>query len=237
MFTRWFRGERYPSPLSSWEACFRGGFRAAAHADGCLDLSSTGIRHAIFSGGAKCLAGIQGAFLSLLLIVVVLGGILKGVFTATEAAAIAVAYAWALSAWVYREVGWRDLPELLLQAGITTAVVFLLIATSMAMSWILTLEDIPQQVSTMMLGISENPVMLLLLINVLLLAAGTFMDMTPGGLDFYTDFLACRSGAGNDPRPFRYHDDCQPVYRAFARRRVGTCLFVGCGVGKTRMSR
>ena len=125
---------------------------------------------------------------------VVLGSILKGVFTATEAAVIAVAYAWALSAWVYREVGWRRSPELLLQAGITTAVVFLLIATSMAMSWILTLEDIPQQVSTMMLGISENPVMLLLLINVLLLAAGTFMDMTPAVLIFTLIFcLSFRS--------------------------------------------
>ena len=87
---------------------------------------------------------------------VVLGGILKGVFTATEAAAIAVAYAWALSHVGVSRGRLEDLPELLLQAGITTAVVFLLIATSMAMSWILTLEDIPQQVSTMMLGIGTR---------------------------------------------------------------------------------
>ena len=178
----------------------------------------------------------KGAFLSLLLIVVVLGGILKGVFTATEAAAIAVAYAWALSAWVYREVGWRDLPELLLQAGITTAVVFLLIATSMAMSWILTLEDIPQQVSTMMLGISENPVMLLLLINGWLLAAGTFMDMTPAVLIFTPIFWPVVQELGMTPVHFGIMMIAN-LCIGLCTPPVGTCLFVGCGVGKTRMSR
>ncbi|NIR63927.1 MAG: TRAP transporter large permease subunit, partial [Aliifodinibius sp.] len=77
----------------------------------------------------------------------VLGGILAGFFTATEAAAIAVIYAFILSVFVYREVKWKETPQILLQCGITTAVVMLLIGTSMAMSWVLAYENIPQNIS------------------------------------------------------------------------------------------
>ncbi|MEK9950015.1 MAG: TRAP transporter large permease subunit, partial [Verrucomicrobiales bacterium] len=110
------------------------------------------------------------------------------------------------------------------------------IATSMAMSWILTLEDIPQQVSTMMLGISENPVMLLLLINVLLLAAGTFMDMTPAVLIFTPIFWPVVQELGMTPVHFGIMMIAN-LCIGLCTPPVGTCLFVGCGVGKTRMSR
>ena len=178
----------------------------------------------------------KGAGLSLLLIVIVLGGILKGVFTATEAAAIAVAYAWVLAAWVYREVSLRDLPGILLQAGITTAVVFLLIATSMAMSWILTLEDIPQQVSAMMLSISDNPIILLLLINLILLLAGTFMDMTPAVLIFTPIFWPVVRELGMSPEHFGIMMIAN-LCIGLCTPPVGTCLFVGCGVGHTSMAK
>jgi len=119
------------------------------------------------------------AYLTLLLILVVIGGILGGIFTATEAAAIAVVYAFLLSVVLYREIKLKDLPRILLDTGITTAVVMLLIGASSGMSWIMTMANIPQTVSAALLGLSDNPLVILLTINVLLLFVGTFMDMTP----------------------------------------------------------
>jgi tripartite ATP-independent transporter DctM subunit len=176
------------------------------------------------------------AFLSLLLIFIVLGGIMKGVFTATEAAAIAVAYSFVLSVLVYREVAWKDISKILLQTGITTAVVFLLIATSMAMSWILTLEEIPQQVSTFMLGLSDNPIIILLLINVLLLVVGTFMDMTPAVLIFTPIFWPVVQNFGMTPVHFGIMLIAN-LCIGLCTPPVGTCLFVGCGVGKTTIAK
>jgi len=176
------------------------------------------------------------AFLSLLLIFIVLGGIMKGVFTATEAAAIAVAYSFVLSVLVYREVAWKDISKILLQTGITTAVVFLLIATSMAMSWILTLEEIPQQVSTFMLGLSDNPIIILLLINVLLLVVGTFMDMTPAVLIFTPIFWPVVQNFGMTPAHFGIMLIAN-LCIGLCTPPVGTCLFVGCGVGKTSIAK
>lgn len=176
------------------------------------------------------------AFWSLLLIGIVLGGILRGIFTATEAAAIAVAYSFGLSVVVYREVKWRDLPRILLQAGVTTAVVFLLIATSMAMSWMLTLERIPQQVSALMLGLSDNPVVILLLINALLLAVGTFMDMTPAVLIFTPIFGPVVAEFGMSPVHFGIMLIAN-LCIGLCTPPVGTCLFVGCGVGQTSLAK
>jgi tripartite ATP-independent transporter DctM subunit len=171
-----------------------------------------------------------------LLIVIVLGGILKGIFTATEAAAIAVLYSLILSAIVYREVKWRELPDILLQAGITTAVVFLLIATSMAMSWILTLEHVPQQVSSLILGLSDNPLVVLLLINLLLLGAGTFMDMTPAVLIFTPIFWPVVAEFGMSPVHFGIMLIAN-LCIGLCTPPVGTCLFVGCGIGGTTIAK
>jgi tripartite ATP-independent transporter DctM subunit len=173
-----------------------------------------------------------GAVPSLLLIVVVLAGILGGAFSATEAAAIAVLYAFILAVVVYREVKLTQLPGILLQCGITTAMIMLLIGTSQAMSWILAYQSIPQNISTALLGLSDNPIVILLIINAVLLFVGTFMDMTPAVLIFTPIFLPVVVGLGMDPVHFGIVmivnlciGICTPP--------VGTCLFVGCGVGKT----
>ena len=142
------------------------------------------------------------------LIFIVIGGILKGIFTATEAAAISVVYALILSLVVYREVKVKMLPALLLQTGITTAVVMLLIGASSGMGWILTVANIPQAVSSAVLGLSENPILVLLMINLLLIFVGTFMDMTPAVLDLYADFFAGGSGTWYARGAFWYHVDC-----------------------------
>ena len=136
------------------------------------------------------------AYLTLLLILIVIGGILGGIFTATEAAAIAVVYSYLLSVVVYREIKLKELPQILLDTGITTAVVMLLIGASSGMSWIMTMANIPQTVSAALLGLSDNPIVILLTINLLLIFVGTFMDMTPAVLIFTPIFLPVVSALG-----------------------------------------
>ena len=124
-------------------------------------------------GFIETLLSFKRAILSLLLIIVVIGGILMGYFTPTEAAAIAVLYSFILSVVVYRQVSMRHVPEILKQTGITTAIVMLLIGASSGMSWIMTMANIPQTVSSALLNLSENPIVILLTINLLLLFVGT----------------------------------------------------------------
>ena len=176
------------------------------------------------------------AFLSMLLIVIVLGGILGGVFSATEAAAIAVAYALLLGMVVYRGVKPRDLPRILLHAGRTTAVVMLIIGTSQAMSWALAYENIPQAVSAALLKVSENPIVLLLIINLVLLCVGTFMDMTPAILIFTPIFLPVAINLGLDPVHFGMIMIVN-LCIGLCTPPVGTCLFLGCGIGRTSIAR
>ncbi|MCA9259145.1 MAG: TRAP transporter large permease [Planctomycetales bacterium] len=176
-----------------------------------------------------------GAAPSLLLIVIVLAGILGGLFSATEAAVIAVAYAFVLAVFVYREVKLVDMPRHLLQTGVTTAVIFLLIGASQAMSWIMAYEEIPTTVSEAMLGMSDNPLVIMLLINLLLLFVGTFMDMTPAVLIFTPIFLPVAKDLGMDPVHFGIMMIAN-LCIGLCTPPVGTCLFVGCGVGKTSIA-
>jgi tripartite ATP-independent transporter DctM subunit len=173
---------------------------------------------------------------SLLLVIVVLGGILGGVFSATEASAIAVAYCLVLGMFFYKEVKLAALPEILLRAAKTTSVVMLLVGASQAMSWVLAYERIPQMVSDAMLTLSANPLMVLLLINVLLLVVGTFMDMTPAVLIFTPIFLPVVVGLGMDPVHFGIVIIAN-LCIGLCTPPVGTCLFLGCSVGKTTIAR
>ena len=176
------------------------------------------------------------AFLSLFLILVVIGGILIGVFTATEAAAIAVVYSFLLSVLFYREIRLSEIPDLLLQTGITTAVVMLLIGASSGMSWIMTMANIPQTVSDALLGLSDNPIMILLTINILLLCVGTFMDMTPAVLIFTPIFWPVAESLGMH----QVHFGIMMIANlciGLCTPPVGTCLFIGCGVGKTSIAK
>ena len=191
------------------------------------------------TGGRVPLGQAMGLILravpSLLLIVVVIGGIIAGVFTATEAAAIAVVYALAL-ALAYREIGPRDLPAILRESAATTAVVMLLIGTSMGMSWILAYENIPQTITAALIGLSDNPVAILLVINLVLLAVGTFMDMTPAVLIFTPIFLPAAAKIGIDPVHFGIIMVLN-LCIGLCTPPVGSCLFVGCGVAGVPMTR
>lgn len=165
---------------------------------------------------------------SLLMLVVVIGGIVAGVFTATEASAVAVVYALVL-AFTYREVGWRSIPSILLETASTTAIVMLLIGTSMGLSWVMSYENIPQTVASTLIALSENPIVILLIINLILLFVGTFMDMTPAVLIFTPIFLPIVMELGMDP----VHFGIVMVLNlcvGLCTPPVGSVLFVGCSI-------
>lgn len=182
------------------------------------------------------LHALLGAFPSLLLIVIVLGGILGGIFTATEASAIAVLWAFLLGVVFYREIKPAELIGITLRASRTTAVVLFLVASSYAMSRLLTQEQVPQQVSAALLELSQNPILILLIINLTLLAVGVFMDMTPAVLIFTPIFLPIGISLGIDPVHFGIIMIAN-LCIGLLTPPVGTCLFVGAGVGKSDIVR
>ena len=173
---------------------------------------------------------------AMLLVFIVIGGILLGWFTPTEASAVAVLYSFFLAVIVYREVKIGDLPRILLQCGVTTSVVFLLIGTSMAMSWVLASENVPQNISTSLVSLTDNKVVLLLLINAMLLVVGTFMDMTPAILIFTPIFLPIVEKLGIHPLHFGIIM-IMNLCIGLCTPPVGTCLFLGCGIAETTVTK
>jgi tripartite ATP-independent transporter DctM subunit len=173
---------------------------------------------------------------SLMLIVVVIGGIISGIFTATEASAIAVLYSFILSVFIYKEVKISQMPEILLKAVETTAIVMLLIGTSTAMSWILSYENIPQSISATLIGLTDNKYIILLIINLLLLVVGTFMDMTPAILIFTPIFLPVVTSLGITPLHFGIIM-VMNLCIGLTTPPVGSVLFLGCGIGNTSIGK
>lgn len=174
------------------------------------------------------------AFPSMLLLVVVIGGIVGGIFTATEASAVAVLYCLVL-AFLYRELNWKDLPDVFAESVNTTAIVLLLVATSLALSWVMSYENLPQAITAGLLGVSDNPIIILLLINLLLLVVGIFMDMTPAVLIFTPIFLPVVTELGMDP----IHFGIMMVLNlciGLCTPPVGTVLFVGVGVAEIKLT-
>lgn len=175
------------------------------------------------------------AFPSLMLLFVIIGGIVGGLFTATEASAVAVLYTLLLG-FYYKEIKTKDIPQILLDSCGTTAIVMLLIGASMSMSWVMSYENIPQDISSLLLSLSNNPIVILLIINLLLLFVGIFMDMTPAVLIFTPIFLPIITELGMDPIQFGIVlvlnlcvGLCTPP--------VGSVLFVGVGVANTTIEK
>ena len=168
------------------------------------------------------------AFPSLMLLVVVIGGIVAGIFTATEASAIAVIYTLVLG-FVYKEITVKDISPILLETVKTSAIVLLLISTSIAMSWVMSYENIPQEISNTLLSISDNPIVILIIINLILLFVGVFMDMTPAVLIFTPIFLPIVTKLGMDPIHFGIIM-IMNLCIGLCTPPVGSVLFVGCSV-------
>ncbi|RQW64996.1 TRAP transporter large permease [Vibrio viridaestus] len=171
---------------------------------------------------------------SMLLVIIVMGGILGGIFTATEASAIAVVYTLGLSVFIYRQVKIKDLPGIILESVVTTSIVLLLIGISVSMSWVMTSADIPYIISDALMSISENPAVILLMINIILLVVGIFMDMTPAVLIFTPIFLPIATDLGMNP----VHFGIMMIFNlciGLCTPPVGSALFVGCSVSGVKL--
>lgn len=167
---------------------------------------------------------------SLLLIIIVIGGILKGVFTATEGSAIAVVYSLILSL-VYREMKLSDLPKIFLSSAQMTAIVIFMIGVSSIMSWVMAFANIPQKIAELLLGVTDSKIIILIIMNIILLLIGTFMDPTPAVLIFTPIFLPILERFGMTP----VHFGIMLVFNlciGTITPPVGPILFTGCKVGR-----
>ncbi len=166
---------------------------------------------------------------SLFMLIIIIGGIVAGYFTATEASAVAVLYALTL-AFIYKQIRVQDLPAIILKSVRTTAIVLLLVSTSIGLSWIMSYENIPQNVSEALLTLSSNPFVILLIINFILLFVGVFMDMTPAVLIFTPIFLpVVTTQLGMDPIHFGIIMVLN-LCVGLCTPPVGSVLFIGCSV-------
>nr|WP_317357125.1 TRAP transporter large permease [uncultured Tyzzerella sp.] len=186
-----------------------------------------------FSQGLKiCLDAIP----SLFLIVVVIGGIIKGIFTATEGSVVAVVYSLILSLFIYRTINLKELYEIFKESAKMTGIIVLLIGVSSIMAWVMAFTNIPEAISSTLLGITNNPIIILLIINITLLFVGTFMDITPAVLIFTPIFLPICEKLGMSSIQF----GVMLVFNlciGTITPPVGNILFVGAKVADIKLER
>ncbi|RFB12645.1 L-dehydroascorbate transporter large permease subunit [Bacillus sp. HNG] len=171
------------------------------------------------------------AIWALFLPVIIIGGLRGGIFTPTEAAVVAAFYALFVGLFVYRELELKELHNVLVAAAKTTAVVMFVAAAAMVSAWMITVADVPGQMAGALGGLIEHPLMLLLLINLILLAIGLVMDLTPAILIFTPVFLPLVKMAGIDPVYFGIIMVIN-LCIGLITPPVGTVLYVGCGISK-----
>ena len=171
---------------------------------------------------------IWDAIPSLFLIVIIIGGILSGYFTPTEASGVAVVYAFILSVFVYKSIKFKDIPGILRETAVMTAIVMLIIGASSVLSFVLSFTGLPQAISSALLGVSDK-IVILLIINVILLIVGTFMDMAPALLIFTPIFLPVIKTLGMDPIQFGVMM-VMNLSIGTITPPVGSVLFVGCSI-------
>lgn len=170
----------------------------------------------------------------LLMIIIVIGGIIGGIFTATEGAVVAVVYSLILSLVFYKSIKLKELPKILMDSAEMTGIIIFLIGVSSIMSWVMAFTGLPEAISGVMLGISNNKYVILFIINVILLIVGTFMDMTPACLIFTPIFLPICQAVGMNT----VHFGIMMIFNlciGTITPPVGTTLFVGVKVGKTKI--
>ncbi len=168
---------------------------------------------------------------SLFLIVIIIGGILSGYFTPTEASGVAVVYAFILSVFIYKSIKPSEVPKILTETAVMTTIVMLIIGASSVLSFVLSFTGLPQAISALLLSVSDNKIVILLIINLILLIVGTFMDMAPALLIFTPIFLPVIKNLGMDPIQFGAMIIMNLAIGTITPP-VGSVLFVGCSVAK-----
>ncbi|HJD39729.1 MAG TPA: TRAP transporter large permease [Candidatus Blautia stercoripullorum] len=170
----------------------------------------------------------------LLLIIIVIGGIIRGIFTATEGSVVAVVYSLLLSLFGYKSIKLKEIPQILKESAEMTGIIIFLIGVSSIMSWVMAFTNIPSLVSNGLLSISDNKFVILFIINIILLIVGTFMDMTPACLIFTPIILPVCTALGMNT----IHFGIMMIFNlciGTITPPVGTTLFVGVKVGKVKI--
>jgi tripartite ATP-independent transporter DctM subunit len=193
-----------------------------------------GYHSGTFPGWSQVLRHFIGALPGLFTVFIILGGILSGVFTATESSAIAVIYTVIVAVFVYRSLNWNGFVTASINAVKTTAMILLIIGAAGSFGWLLAVMEVPIQLATALLTISENPLIILLIVNLILLMLGTFMDMSPLIVITTPIFLPVMVGIGMDPIQFGIMLILN-LGLGLVTPPVGTVLFVTCAVGGIRI--
>ena len=177
------------------------------------------------------ISSFSGAIIPLLMPVIILGGILSGVFTPTEAASVAVAYAIIVGFFVLRTLKLKDLPEIFYRSMVTTSIILMVMACANIFSWILGTQLIPQQIAKTLTSLTTNPYLLLLLINILLLIVGCFLEGLAAIIILVPILLPIAQHAGIDPLHFGIIV-VMNLMIGLITPPLGLCLFVVCSVSK-----
>ncbi|PHY18475.1 TRAP transporter large permease [Caulobacter sp. BP25] len=187
-----------------------------------------------FPGWPAFAAAFASALPGLLTAVIIFGGVLGGVFTPTESSAVAVIYTLVIAVIVYRTLGFRGFTIAAQNAVKTTAMVMLIIGSAAAFGWLLALLEAPEQLAALLQTLTDNPILILLLINLILLVLGTFMDMAPLIVITSPIFLPVAMATGMDPVQFGIMMMLN-LGIGLVTPPVGSVLFVGCAVGKIKV--
>jgi tripartite ATP-independent transporter DctM subunit len=179
-------------------------------------------------------ADFKKAFLSLMMPIIILVGILGGIFTPTEAAAVAVFYALFLGIFVYRNIGFKELYKMLCSMTRSSGIAFIVLSTAGIFIWLLTTEQIPQQIASFVLSMTSNKYLVLLIINIILLFVGCFMDSIPALIILGPVFTPLATHIGVHPLHFGTIM-CLNLTIGLATPPLGACLFTCCAVGKVSL--
>ncbi|MGO3057292.1 TRAP transporter large permease [Halomonas sp. AOP43-A1-21] len=174
------------------------------------------------------------AFWALLMTVIILYGIIGGFFTPTEASIVASLYALVVGMYVYKGLTWRKLPGILVDTVLTSSALLLMVGLANLFGWILTSEQIPQMIATLILSISENPLIVLLILNLILLFVGAFMETIAALIILFPALVGVATGVGVDPVHFAVIAVLNLMI-GLTTPPVGVCLFVVAGIGKLPM--
>jgi len=186
--------------------------------------------------GREVLARGKDAILALLMPVIILGGIFAGIMTPTESAAVAVLYALLAGALVFRKLKLKDIYESLLNTGIVTSFIMLIVGAARIFSDMLASEAVPQQIVASMIHLTSNPILLLLLVNLLLLVVGSLMDTTAAIIILTPVLLPVVATAGVDPMLFGIIM-CINLVIGMATPPVGVALYLASEIGKVKLDR
>ncbi|MCE8019367.1 TRAP transporter large permease [Halomonas sp. MCCC 1A11036] len=174
------------------------------------------------------------AFWALLMTVIILYGIIGGFFTPTEASIVASLYALVVGMYVYKGLTWRKLPAILTDTVLTSSALLLLVGLANLFGWILTSQQIPQTIAALIMAVSDNPIIVILILNLILLFVGAFMETIAALIILFPALLGVATGVGMDPVHFAVMAVLNLMI-GLTTPPVGVCLFVVSGIGKLQM--